>query len=660
MALPLEKEINDNEGSFYKKSSAEVWIQRGIRQKAEWQWLCRFYKIAIANVIRAQKEEQEEREQFLKSLKRNRDKQHSPKPAQAESVYSPTVNPESSRPRTWSDGDIKYTPGKTSPIDTFCKAKSIHGPKYVRVVQNGNNGEGQEERYELSPYETPVWPQQVLIIYDESRYKSCVIRSAKEIPANAQRIEIRETELQQFARAITHPSTLTFKLVYHTFGKGQIGEWFSSEGADETIILALDRLVRITHHPRYELGFVFEDKFSKPRYYRIVKQQPKSSEDAEEEAEEKTCPTDEDLQVLEKEETEKQESKETAPEHDKFSPPVLTEESQKHIEKFAKRGLAFDTMFKNLMFEHRILTREEETDLAIRMRNGDTAAKNELIQVNLKLVVSILRHRFSVFQNHPNFWDMFTEGVLGVMRAAETFDPQRGYKFSTYATWWVKQTVTRAITDRYFRGPMRLPVHMAEAVYLLRKTVRKFFSEHQRKPTFQEIANLMEISEKRVENILRATTLQLPPKSASSLSANVEDEDLDSVLDMIIYQGGAIADSREVLDKRISEEQNIDFILDAIDRIPSVFHAFGDAGKIRYILTRYFSVIAVGDNPAVERATLEDMGAEFGVTRERVRQWLKDILGALRKFLKPGQLGLDIDKRMIRLEDTRPRGFIGH
>lgn len=620
MALSLEKETNDNEGSFYKKSSPEVWIQRTIRCKTEWEWLCKFYKIAIQNAMRPEITRQD--------FPKEEPEQNSPKP----SVRSPTffsansANSEYPRPRTWSDGNIQYTPDQKSPIDALRQAKKIKGPKYVRVIQNGT----EEKKYELSPYETPVWPQTVLIVYDESRYEHREIHSAKEIPANAQRIEIRETEIQQFAREITHPSTLTFKLIYHVLGRAGTGEWFSSEGADESIILALDRLVRITHHPRYELNFVFEAKFSKPRYYRIIKQPPKSSEDAAEETEEKICPTNEDLQVLEKEEVEEQKPEQDSRGRDDFSPPALTEDIQRHIEKFSGRGLVFDKIFKNQMLEHAILTREEENALAVRMRNGDLAARNELILMNFKLVVSILKRRFNIYQDHPDFWDLLAEGLMGIMRAAEKFEPERGYKFSTYATWWIRQIIERAIQDKYYKGPMRLPVHMVEAAYSLRKTVREFFSEHQRKPTFQELATLMEISEEKVKKIIRAETLQLPPKSTSSLHEGVEDEDSDSVMDVIIYHGGAIADEREILDKRLGEEQNIDFILNAIDRIPSVFREFGDAGKIRYILLRYFST----------STSLDDIGVEFGVTRERVRQWIESTLAALRKYIKPEQLGI--------------------
>lgn len=615
--------------------------QRSIRRKAEWQELCGFYRIAIKNALMETIRAKQQR-LFSEAV-------HRPKP------QKPLGIPASStcwRPRTWSDGNIKYVPGQKSPIDDVCRANKIRGPKYVRVVQNGK----QEDKYELSPYEKPTWPQHVIIVYNNNHYEGRIISDDSEIPQGVRSIEIRETEIQEFARKITHPSTLTFKLVYHCFGRGNLGEWLSVEGADTTIVNALNRLVKITHHPRYKLDFVVE--YQEPQYYKIVKQTPKPATEID--GQEEREPTDDDLRQAEIEEAEEQDAKEPAAEQHDIALPSLSADAQKAIEKFARTGFAPEITFSNLLLGHRILTREEEGPLALRAQAGDRAAHHELIQTNIRLAVSVLRKRFLIFKNHPDYWDLLIEGVLGIMRAIQKFEPERGFKFSTYATWWIRQAIGRALSDAYYRGPMRLPVHMVMSAYLFKKTVRDFYAQHNRKPTIKEIADLMDTSEQSVKKIIGATVQQRAPLSTSSLGGQVEDDgDRDAVMDNIIYdESDAMEDAAIGLDREIYDDQVGSTILDAIDYLPAMYKEVGDAGKIRYMLVRYFAATAVGENPAKVRATLGDIGDEFGLSRERIRQLIKRAIGALRKNLKPEDVGLSMDESKISAKDTRVWDFI--
>lgn len=643
MALSVETEGDKNENTGNVADSSAAISVRETRRRSEWKWLCNFYHTAVKNALRTLSTNESSDRKALKP-------QNRPIPP----TRGPTCLPvqfEYSRPRTWSDGNVKYIPGQESPVDVLCKHHNIKPLKYVRVVRDENKNE--EEKYELSPYETPVWPREVIVVHYDGRCEQRLINSDREIPPNAKRIEIQETEIQQFAREITHPSTLTFKLIYHVFGTGRTGEWLSAEGADKPMMVALDRLVRITNSPLYRLEFKFEHR--PPCYYKVIKLPPR--QDAEENGDQQDAPTDEDIRLLENEEAQEQNSK---PDDSQNEKPILTEELQKHIEKFSSsKTFAYNQIFRNLMLGYDLLTHEEEVNLANQAHEGDQKAFHKLVMSNARLVASILKKRHGILRNHPDFWDLLAEGLMGIRRAVEKFEPERGWKFSTYATWWVHHAVNRARSDAYYRGTVRLPVHMVDFLYNLRGAIKKLMTENGGKqPTVTEIAQCMEVTEDKVKKLMETRRMQASAISISAFSDRVEEDDRGGLLDTIMYRGGAIADERAVLDQKIGSEQTIETILDAIDYIPSVYRNFGDAGKIRYLLMRYYSATQTGDNPEKARATLEDIGDEFGITRERVRQMIELITAALRKYIKPEQVGLDMDKSKIRRQDTQAQGFI--
>ncbi|MGB9707122.1 MAG: RNA polymerase sigma factor RpoD [Microgenomates group bacterium] len=249
-----------------------------------------------------------------------------------------------------------------------------------------------------------------------------------------------------------------------------------------------------------------------------------------------------------------------------------------------------------------LLTAEEEVDLAKRIEKGSLAARKKLIESNLRLVVSIAKRYVG---RGLTFLDLIQEGNQGLMRAVEKYDWRRGYKFSTYATWWIRQAITRAIADQ--ARTIRIPVHMIETINRLYRASRKLMQELDREPTAEEIAQEMGLTTERVREILKIS------QATTSLEKPVG-EDGDSLLgDFIqdtIHPPPDDTASRQLL------KENIKDVLDTLsDREAKVL-------KMRFGLDGY------------KPMTLEDVGKEFGVTRERVRQIE---VKALRKLRHPSR-----------------------
>ena len=249
-----------------------------------------------------------------------------------------------------------------------------------------------------------------------------------------------------------------------------------------------------------------------------------------------------------------------------------------------------------------LLQPEEEKELARRMMEGDEEAKRLLSESNLRLVVSIAKRYMG---RGMHFLDLIQEGNLGLMKAVETFDYQKGFKFSTYATWWIRQAITRAIADQ--ARTIRIPVHMVETINKQIRESRKLLQELGREPTVEDIAERMNISPERVMEIQKIAqdpvSLETPigEEEDSLLSDFIEDEDSTAPTDAVSFT--------------MLKEQLIGVLDTLTPREEKVL-------RLRY-----------GLDDGRPR-TLEEVGKEFNVTRERIRQIEAK---ALRKLRHPSR-----------------------
>ena len=235
-----------------------------------------------------------------------------------------------------------------------------------------------------------------------------------------------------------------------------------------------------------------------------------------------------------------------------------------------------------------LLKGPEEIDLAKRVEKGDKKAAQDLTRANLRLVVSIAKRYMG---RGLNFLDLIQEGNIGLMRAVEKFDWRRGYKFSTYATWWIRQAITRAIADQ--ARTIRIPVHMIETINKFRREQARLEQRLGREPTPEEVAKVLEIDEARAREIIKIsqepTSLETPvgKEEDSRLKDFVEDEEIKSPTEAASY---------ELLKLHINE------VLDSLNP------------RERRVLELRFGL------KDGHSRTLEEVGKEFGVTRERIRQ----------------------------------------
>ena len=272
------------------------------------------------------------------------------------------------------------------------------------------------------------------------------------------------------------------------------------------------------------------------------------------------------------------------------------------------RGISVDDpvrMYLREIGRIKLLTADEEIDLARKIvagGNSGAVAKRKLVQANLRLVVSIAKKYVG---RGMLFLDLIQEGNLGLIRAAEKFDHERGYKFSTYATWWIRQAITRAIADQ--ARTIRIPVHMVETINKLKKVTRKLAQELARKPSEEELSQEMGISINKLREIIKVAqeplSLETPigKEEDSRLGDFIEDKDADAPVKTVAHEL-LREDLAEVLGSLSPRERDV------------LRLRFGmDDGRQR---------------------TLEEVGQLFGVTRERIRQIEAK---ALRKLRHPNR-----------------------
>ena len=251
-----------------------------------------------------------------------------------------------------------------------------------------------------------------------------------------------------------------------------------------------------------------------------------------------------------------------------------------------------------------LLTHAEEIDLSNRAKDGDTRARQRLIEKNLRLVVSVAKK----YRGYGlPFEDLIQEGNIGLMKAVEKFDPDRGYRFSTYATWWIRQAVQRAVADK--GRTIRVPVHMTEKIRKVSRAYNELSAELEREPHEEEVAERLGWGAEEV----RITMSAMP--DATSLDQPVSTDETSSQL-------GDFIEDEKVSDTpgEVMREMETVHLKEAVEKLPE---------RARYVLVRRYGL------DERDPATLAELGDELDISRERVRQLQREA----ERILKGGEYG---------------------
>jgi RNA polymerase primary sigma factor len=259
-------------------------------------------------------------------------------------------------------------------------------------------------------------------------------------------------------------------------------------------------------------------------------------------------------------------------------------------------------MYLREMGSFNLLSAEEEHDLAVRAAKGDSEAKKRLVEANLRLVISVAKRYNGCGMT---MLDLIQEGNIGLMKAADKFDYEKGFRFSTYATWWIKQSISRAVADQ--SRTIRVPVHIAEMINRIRKTERELTSQLGHEPTVEDLAKALNLKEEEVKE------MQSYMSDTSSLDVQVGDEE-DTTIGSLIADNHAMNPEDSYINNSLH-----DMIIEIVDTLSE---REAEIIKLRFGLNNG------------KPMTLEEVGQAYGLTRERIRQIEAK---ALRKLRHPAR-----------------------